>query len=408
MRVIHVVTAFPRTEDDLITPWMVELVREQRRSGIEAEVLAPAYRGSRNHEISGIPVHRFRYAPAGLETLTHDETVPERLIRRPHYGGLLPSYLAGGLRAAAALGRSAPQVVHVHWPMPHALLGATLRHASAGRTAMVCSYYSVELNWVDKKLAWLRPLLRWSIRTADAVTAISSSTASRIQDFVPTPVSVVPFAAAVDLADAPEVRAPFAHDGPVELLFVGRLVERKGVEHLIRALPTLLRDRPVRLTVVGEGSWEPRLRETVRDSGMEEHVRFAGRATDSELRRLYAACDVFVLPAVVDRKGDTEGLGVVLLEALRFGRPVVASELGGIPDIVKPGRSGWLVPPGDPEALARTLGELAAAPEEARRIGRAGREFANERFSWTHLVGKLGVCYEEAQAFRHKKRTREI
>ena len=133
-----------------------------------------------------------------------------------------------------------------------------------------------------------------------------------------------------------------------------------------------------------------------------------GRVGDAELRRLYATCDVFVLPAVVDRKGDTEGLGVVLLEALRFGRPVVASDLGGIPDIVKPGRSGWLVPAGDSAALAGTLSQLAAHPEEARRIGETGREFAGERFSWSHLIHELGTCYEEAQSIREQKRTREI
>ena len=403
MRVIHVVTAFPRSDDDVITPWLVRLLREQRDTGIEAEVLAPAYKGSRSERIFDIPVRRFRYAPARLETLTHDETVPERLARKPAYAALLPSYLAGGLLAAASAGRSRPEVVHVHWPMPHALFGAALRLTSSRHTAMVCSYYSVEINWADRRLPWLRPFLRWSIRTADAVTAISSSTAGRLHDFVSRPVQVVPFAAAVELERAGSLRPPFDHDGPIELLFVGRLVERKGVEYLVRAMRGITRKRPARLTVVGEGAWKPRVRDAIRECGVEDSVRLTGQVSDDELRRLYMACDVFVLPAVVDRKGDTEGLGVVLLEALRFGRPVIASNLGGIPDIVEPGRSGWLVRPGDPKALAEAVVRLAEHPDEARRIGESGRDFAAERFSWQRLTGDLTACYEEAREHRRSR-----
>ncbi|MGH7541970.1 MAG: glycosyltransferase, partial [Gemmatimonadota bacterium] len=135
MKVIHIATAFPRREDDPITPWLGTLLLSLRDRGLEVEVLAPAYRGSRTHRWHGLTVHRFRYAPRGLETLTHDETAPDRLRHRPAYALLLPSYLAAGCLAAARLGARRPDVVHVHWPMPHALAGTALRAASAGHTA---------------------------------------------------------------------------------------------------------------------------------------------------------------------------------------------------------------------------------------------------------------------------------
>lgn len=163
MKVIHVATAFPRHHDDPITPWLVELVRRQRQAGIDASVLASAYRGGPDEEFSGIPVRRFRYAPRFLETLTHDQAVPDRIRDRPASAALIPPYLAAGCAAAAELGRSGPDLVHVHWPMPHALFGASMRKASRGRTAMVCSFYSVEVNWVDQRLPWLRPFLEWSL-----------------------------------------------------------------------------------------------------------------------------------------------------------------------------------------------------------------------------------------------------
>lgn len=417
MRVVHVATAFPRHDADPITPWLVRLLRELGARGVEAEVLAPAYRGGGAGRVAGIPIHRFRYAPAAWETLSHDQTVPDRLRASPARAALLPGYLAGGLLAAARLGRERPDVVHVHWPVPHALFGAALRAASGGRTAVVCSYYSVELNWIEHDLPWLRPFLRWSARTADGVTAISTATAARVRALAGRAARTIPFAAAVGSdrgASALEGGAGADREGedparpgrrPLEdeelrLLFVGRLVERKGVHILVEALARIVEHRPARLTVVGEGSWEERIRAKAEACGVASRVRLTGFVPEAELRRLYASCDIFVLPAVVDAKGDTEGLGVVLLEALRFGRPVIASDVGGIPDIVRPGRSGWLVPPGDPEALARSVLEVAADPGTARRRGEEGRRWAERRFSWDRIVGDVIEAYREAVVAR--------
>jgi glycosyltransferase involved in cell wall biosynthesis len=98
--------------------------------------------------------------------------------------------------------------------------------------------------------------------------------------------------------------------------------------------------------------------------------------------------------------GDTEGLGVVLLEALRFERPVVASAVGGIKDVVHDGRTGWLVPPADPEALARALDAVAEDPEEARARARAGRADAALRFGWDRVLAETARVYESAVARR--------
>lgn len=402
MRVVHVATSFPRHDGDPITPWLVRLLRELRARGVDAEVLAPSYRGAGSGERAGVPVRRFRYAPARWEVLSHDETVPDQLRASPWKAALLPGYMAGGLGAATRLGRERPDVVHVHWPFPHAVFGAAARAASGGRSALVSSFYSAELSWAEHHLPWIRPFLRWSARGPDAVTAISTATAERVRRLAERPVRVLPFAAAVDPPPAkggygPAV--PLAGD-EVDLLFVGRLVERKGVQVLIEALPRVLERRSARLTVVGEGAWGERLRRLAEERGVADRVRFRGFVAEEELRRLYASCDIFVLPAVTDERGDTEGLGVVLLEALRFGRPVIASEAGGIPDIVRPGRSGRLVPPGDVAALARAILETAADPDSARRVAEAGRRWADVRFSWKRIVDDLLDTYREAVRVR--------
>lgn len=404
MKVVHVVTAFPRWREDPITPWLVELVRRQRAEGLDATVLAPAYRGGPEVEPGDIPVRRFRYAPAPWERLTHEETVPDRLRRERRYAALLPGYVAAGILAGVRAGRRHPDVFHVHWPFPHALFGAAGRWASGEHTGLVCSFYSVELSWVRTRLPLLTPFLRWSVRTADEVTAISSATARAVHEVSPRPVHIVPYAAALEDAGRPVGRPALEGSGPLRLLFVGRLVERKGVSDLIRALAITRRTREAELTIVGEGEWESELRREAAACQVAEHVLFTGRVSATELAAQYEHADIFVLPAVVDAKGDTEGLGVVLLEALRFERPVVGSALGGIPDIIQPGCTGWLTPARDPEALARTLLAIADRPEWARDTARRGRRIVRERFSWRRVTGDTLGCYERATAARRASR----
>src|SRR5207247_5934205 len=148
--------------------------------------------------------------------------------------------------------------------------------------------------------------------------------------------------------------APPAPDGRGPVLFVGRLVERKGVAHLIEAIARL-GSRGPRLEIVGEGPERPGLEALAARLGVVDRVVFRGKIPPDELQASYARAAVCVLPSVLDARGDTEGLGVVLLEAMNHGTPVIASRVGGIPDIVEDGVSGLLVPPGDADALAAAV-----------------------------------------------------
>jgi glycosyltransferase involved in cell wall biosynthesis len=125
---------------------------------------------------------------------------------------------------------------------------------------------------------------------------------------------------------------------------VGRLVERKGVHLLLDALASLPPVAPVVLRVVGDGPDRARLEARAQRLGLGARAVFHGFVSKDELQARLAACDAFVLPAVVDAKGDTEGLGVVLIEAMSYARPAIASAAGGIVDIVRDGRNGFLVP----------------------------------------------------------------
>ena len=409
LRVMHFVTAFPRHEGDVITPWLGEILLAQRRQNVGVSVMAPAYAGSGDSTWRGIRVLRFRYAPKAWETLTHDETAPDRLRRRPWLALLLPGFAIGGLLAAWRIARERHDVVHVHWPAPNGLFGAATRFFSRGRVKVVSSYYSAEMRWIEHRIPVLVPFLKWTVRSADAITANSTATASVVKRFGDVTVHVVPAPSGIPArllsgtVDAPTMGPERNNrDDPPEVLFVGRLVERKGVEVLVRAVARLAPHRPIELTVVGEGEWRCRIGEVVSETDASAFVNMVGRVSETELVEAYRRADVFVLPAVFDSKGDTEGLGVVLIEALCMGLPVVGADIGGIPDIVVDGETGWLFPAGDDERLAKVLASVLDNPAEARNRARAGIGRVRERFAPDSVARAYSECYKMALARRRQ------
>jgi glycosyltransferase involved in cell wall biosynthesis len=392
VKVLYLVTAYARGPGDVITPWLVETIRRLAARGVEVEVLAPAYRGLAGQAVDGVRVHRFRYAPRGWETLTHDQTAPDRIRARPWFLGLVPGYLAAGSRAAARVARDGEfDVLHAFWPIPQGVLGLHAKRKTG--LPLVSTFFGVELTWMERQFPFLAPLLRRIVRGSDAVTAISRYTAGRLARQVPgVDPAIIPFGAAVD---APAEPPPYGWDGTrrFELLFVGRLVERKGVHLLLDALASLPADRRPVLHVVGDGPDRAALEARARGLGLGAGAVFHGFVPTDALQRCLTTCDAFVLPAVVDAKGDTEGLGVVLIEAMSYARPVIASAAGGIVDIVEDGRNGFLVPPGDAAALAGAIGRMMEDPARARALGLQGREDAASRFSWDAIADRLAEIY---------------
>jgi len=393
VKVLYLVTAYARDPDDVITPWLVETIRRLAARGVTVEVLAPAYRGLESQVVAGVRVHRFRYAPRGWETLTHDQTAPDRIRERPQFLGLVPGYVAAGSAAAARLARSGGfDVIHAFWPIPQGVLGLWAKRRSG--LPLVSTFFGVELTWMEKQFPFLAPLLRRLVRGSDAVTAISTYTAERLARQVPgVQAAIIPFGAAVDAPPAPP---PYTYDGarPFEMLFTGRLVERKGVHVLLDAIASLPPGRRVRLNVLGDGPDRAKLEARAAELGLlGDRAVFHGFVPTEELQRRLETCDAFVLPAVIDAKGDTEGLGVVLLEAMSHARPVIASAAGGIVDIVRDGRNGWLVPPGDAAALAGAVTACMDDPARARTLGLHGREDVEAGFSWDVIADRLAEIY---------------
>jgi len=394
MRILHLVTGYPRSERDIIAPWLVELLKRLRAAGHDVEVFTSSYRGAGDHVFAGIPVHRFRYFFARWETLTHEESAPDRMRRSLLYR-IMPAFfvLAGMVSIWRLCRRERYDVIHVHWPVPLALWGWAARLAR--RTALVVTFYGIELRWVKRSLPFLKGFVRRVARRADRVVAISSETAREIKQLVDVPVEVIPYTTVIS---EPEASRTISADGtrPHTILFIGRLVELKGLAYLIEAVSRLKGRIAARIVAIGIGPERANLESLAQTRGVD--VDFRNKVPDVELHRAFLTSDMLVLPSIVDARGDTEGLGVVLLDAMSYGIPAIASRVGGIPDIIEDGVSGVLVPPADPEALANAIEKLARDPAYARRLADAGRERLRAHFSWDTIIARWDAVYREARA----------
>jgi len=177
---------------------------------------------------------------------------------------------------------------------------------------------------------------------------------------------------------------------PGHILAVGRLVEKKGFPVLIQACDQLARQGvPFTCDLIGSGDQEPALRALVRERGLDDAVRLRGAVPVEQVAVEMRTASVVVLPCVVAADGNVDALPTVLLEAMACGLPVVSTALSGIPEIVADGETGYLVPPGDPAALAAAMRRLLEDCALAERLGRAGRERARDLFDLRTNVTRL-------------------
>ncbi|MHB8382856.1 MAG: glycosyltransferase family 4 protein [Candidatus Binataceae bacterium] len=232
---------------------------------------------------------------------------------------------------------------------------------------------------------------RLGLRHADTVTAIAEFNATetiKFQGLEARKVAIVPCALDPDFnaeigAAAPPLRRERS-GGPM-LLTVARLVHRehrehKGIDSVIEALPEVIRTVPdVCYVVLGDGDDRARLEQLARDVGVGDRVIFTGALGDAAVRSFYQACEVFVMPS------RSEGFGIVFLEAMALGKPVIGGNHGGTPEIWKDGTAGFLVEHGDTAALADRIKLLLRDGALRARMGAAGRRIVATRFSFDHF-----------------------
>ncbi len=240
-----------------------------------------------------------------------------------------------------------------------------------------------------------REELPGALRSADRIVALTRWLAGEIVDRGADPTRVRVVHPAVhpprEAGDPSLLRRRLGLDADAPLvLTVARLVPRKGHDVLLEAFAAVLRRHPrAALLIVGQGPRREAIERSVRAAGLGSRVRLAGYLDGEALETAYRAARVFALPCREERGGDTEGFGLVFLEAGARGLPVVAGRTGGVPEAVLDGETGLLVPPTHPAEVARALIDLLSSPERAREMGSAGRSLVRDRFLPRHYARRL-------------------
>jgi len=375
-------STYPRWAGDPEPGFVHELCRRLAQRFTVVAVVPDAPGADPDGVFEGVHVIRYRYAPRRLQTLVNDGGIATNLKRYRWKWLLLPGFVLGQLIAARrVLRRQRVDVVHAHWLVPQGLVARWL-----ARPYLVTSHGG-DLFGLRGKLA--TTLKRMVAGASSAMTVVSRAMQAEASDqrIQPPRLAVVPMGVDLQQRFTPgEERR--SND---ELLFVGRLVAKKGLRFLLQALPSVIARRPsVRLRIVGFGPEEAPLRQQVQALNLADHVVFEGAVSQERLPALYRRAALFVAPFVRDSSGDQEGLPVALMEAVGCGCPVLAGEVPGLVDLLGDMASEVCVDPANTQALAQAVLESLEHAGPARARAAAIRTNAMAWVDWESVAGRYG------------------
>lgn len=296
------------------------------------------------------------------------------------------AYLLTVRRLRRMLREDAPDLVHAHFLSSYGLLAAL-----AGRHPLVVSAWGTDVYEFPRQGPLQRRTVEYALRRADAICSTSHAMKRELAHYTPKPVAVTPFG--VDTtAFAPRPRPA---DGTVVFGLVKTMQPRYGIDTLLRgyrAFADLVSPEQfaaTRLVLVGGGPNLEQYRALARTLGLGERVEFTGQILHADVPAAINGFDVQFVPS------DAESFGVAAVEAMASGVPVVVSDVGGLPEVVLHGVTGYVVPARDPAAIAERMRELAADPATRVRLGAAGRAHAVADYEWEHTAELMLDVYAQ-------------
>ncbi len=389
MKIGVITSAYPEFEDDPHGIFVHRLMREIVKHGHEVHILVPYAGGKTKYNLEGVTIDRFNYF------------YPKRFQRLAGRAGMIDNVKEGALVKLQVLTFlffniihslrkfRDMDVVHVQWPIPNGL-GALFLKKLYG-IPYVNTIHGEEV-YLSKRYHTIFAL-KWIVSNARKTITNSSATRDSCLEvgLSGDNIQIIPFG--VDTNFFKPLKIP-KNENKFQILSVGYLIERKGFEYLIMAMKEVLRKHNnVNLKIVGSGPLEGRLKDIIKELRLENEVEINKNVSDEELLHLYNSSDLFVLPSIIDSEGNTEGLGVVLLEAMACGLPVIASTVGGITDIIINNETGLLFNQKDSQDIAMKIVFSIENKSEMNKLAENGYNFVKEDFSWKMVAKSYINCY---------------
>jgi len=288
-----------------------------------------------------------------------------------------------------------PDVVHIHHAFTPISLAFTLISTFDGYPTVLTNHsaYLYDYDTLLKAIGYVAFPVRKVLGRVNKIIAVSEVAAKFIKSFVPSvPTEVIPNGVDVSKFNpqgSRKLRESLNADFIV--LYVGRLVYRKGIHYLIDSMELVTEgSSKVILLVVGDGPLKRHLKERALELGLDKSIVFLGKVVDDELPDIYRSSDVLVMPSLYG-----ESLGIVALEGMASGLPVIASSVGGLKEVVSDGVTGLLLKSVSPKTIAEAILKLRSDCQLSQRLSRRAREVVKERYSWDVIVPKIERVYRE-------------
>ncbi|MCA9512197.1 MAG: glycosyltransferase [Myxococcota bacterium] len=394
MRIGYVLKRYPRHSETFV----VNEILAHERAGEQLEIFALRAPNDAHFQdlIASVraPVRYLHFD--GIKATTLWEGVEAAAARIPDVFGRLDAALgldarevAQAVHLAAHVRAAGIEHLHAHFATAAARVGALAAHLAAvpfTLTAHAKDIFHEEVTTeglarIARHAACVVTVSDFNVEYLERECRLPARRLVRIYNGLPLD--------AYRFVDAPRERS---------ILAVGRLVEKKGFEDLVEACAILAESGyPVPCTIIGAGPLEDELRARVRSAGLAEHVRLCGALPRSEVARQMARAGVFVAPCVVGRDGNRDGLPTVLLEAMALGTPCIATDVTGIPEVLRDGETGLVVKPHDPASIAQAIDRVLADGATATRLARAARERIERDFDLIANAGALRAEFRRAR-----------
>ena len=401
MKVLIVATGYPRWKGDFANVYLHRLAKSLVNKGVEVHVVAPHANGLKKNEImDDVYIHRFQYLyPEKIQSLAYFPGMPEK-VKTIRGKMQLPFFMLSMIKKMISVVKKYDiDVINAHWAIPPGFVATVTKKIH--KKPVLIRVYGAELFPVLKgssmffKIAKL--MIKYALNSAEKVVSnsdVSCNAGKEISgrediEILPDGVDTETFNPNVN---GDEIRKKYGRF----IFSSGRMVERKGFIYLVEAVPYILKEFPkMKLIIGGDGPERKNLENEVNKLKIENNVIFPGFISDEDFPKYMKSADVFVLPSIVDSKGDTEGLGLVLAEAMACGVPVIGTKVGGIPYIIKNSGGGFLVEQKNPKELAEKIIMLLKDEKLRKEMGKIGRKYAKEKFGWGEIAERYYDIFEK-------------
>ncbi|NND00455.1 MAG: glycosyltransferase family 4 protein [Gammaproteobacteria bacterium] len=345
--------------------------------------------------IKGIEVHRFQYAPRRFELLSGHGGMLASIKRRPTTFVLIPIFVFAQVAAIRKLCKSIkPDIIHAHWIVPQGLAALLARKASKQKPPIVLTSHGGDLYGLSGALFGI--IKKFVLNNVDCICVVSKSMKEYVRDVLgidSKTVNVLPMGSELSDKFVPDHNR--SRDRGT-LLFVGRLVEKKGVSDLIRAFCLAKQKAPdLTLKIVGDGPDLLELKSLARNLELDETIEFVGSVSHDILPKYYQTAEAAVFPFVKATDGDMEGLGLVVVEAMGCETPVIVGDVPAIQDTVIDNKTGVIFRSGNYQDLAEKIIQMHSDPALRNRLGKNSRIYAQERFSWDVCADRYLKLFQE-------------